>query len=171
MINEFIDAYSDDQIYLTLIEDLVNRHPVESGVPDSIKYSSFCRLWVSMAVGSIEAMIKIWNTGDALWADIATYLNKKSNEDRIRDLRASFELRGLKLDPEIFKDFLALKYIRNAYIHSSWSPSQQKYVVSRGFPGNMMHFEKSHLDRMQIVYQELMNGLGMINALNASLRR
>ncbi|WP_103255735.1 hypothetical protein [Tabrizicola aquatica] len=171
MTNEFIDAYSDDQIYLTLIKDLVNDHPVEVAVPDSIKYSAFCRLWVSMAVGSIESMIKVWNTGDELWSDIATYLNRKSNENRIKDLKASFERRGLNLDPEIYKDFLALKYIRNAYIHSDWSPSQRSYVVSRGFPGNMMQFNKEHLDRMQKVYIGLMNGLGMINALNATLRR
>jgi hypothetical protein len=36
MIDEFIDAYSDDQIYLELIEKLVNDHPVIGNVPESI---------------------------------------------------------------------------------------------------------------------------------------
>ena len=58
MTSEFIDAYSDDQIYLHLIEELVNSHPTESLVPDSIKYSSFSRLWAVMMVGGVECMIK-----------------------------------------------------------------------------------------------------------------
>jgi len=58
VIGGFIDAYSDDQIYLQLIEKLVNEHPVEGRVPDSIKYSSFSRLWIVMMVGSIEILCK-----------------------------------------------------------------------------------------------------------------
>ena len=54
MVSQFIDAYSDDQIHLEVLERLVHAHPDEGHVPDSIKYSSFCRLRAVMMVGSVE---------------------------------------------------------------------------------------------------------------------
>ncbi len=41
MTSEFIVAYSDDQIYLHMLEGLVNSHPTEIAVPDSIKFEIF----------------------------------------------------------------------------------------------------------------------------------
>jgi hypothetical protein len=170
-MNEFIDAYSDDQIYLSMIKELVDNHPVESTVPEKIKYSSYCRLWTVMMVGSIEAMVKVWDTGDFLWADIAAYFDKKSNENRVEDLKNAFQLRGVDVDVEMFKDFLAIKYIRNSYIHSNWNETQRKYAISRNFPGDVMNFEPRHFDRMQAVHHHIMNGLGMIHASNFALKR
>jgi hypothetical protein len=169
VVNEFIDAYSDDQIYLSMIQNLVDAHPVEAAAPENIKLSSFCRLWAVMMVGSIESMIKVWNTGDALWADIAAYFDSQSNENRVSRLMNAFRMRGLKVDPEMFQDFLAIKYIRNAYIHSSWSEPQRTFSVSRGFPGDVMSFNTAHFKRMQAVYFHVMNNLGMVHALNAAL--
>lgn len=57
-MDEFIDSYSDDQIYLTLLEKLVDGDPEEAPCPERIKYSSYCRLWSTMMIGSIEMMIK-----------------------------------------------------------------------------------------------------------------
>jgi len=170
-LNEFIDAYSDDQIYLSMIKELVNNHPIESNVPENIKYSSFCRLWAVMMIGSIESMVKVWVTGDILWADISAYFDRKSNEDRVDDLKKAFSLRGLDVDEEMFKDFLAIKYIRNSYVHSNWSETQRKYTISRNFPGDVMHFETQHFHRMQAVYSHIMNNLGMLHALNSALQR
>src|SRR5690606_692092 len=115
MIDEFIDAYSDDQIYLEMIEKLVNDHPSESLVPDSIKYSSFCRLCVVMMVGSIEMMIKKWAKPESMMTDIADYLGKAPNKEKIDGLYKAIELRGLQPNRECFDDYLACKYIRNAY--------------------------------------------------------
>lgn len=171
MMNEFIDAYSDDQIYLSMIKELVDNHPVESTVPEKIKYSSFCRLWVVMMVGSIESMIKVWDTGDFLWADISAYFDKQSNEDKVDRLEKAFNLRGLTVDVEMFKDFLAIKYIRNSYVHSNWNETHRKFVISRKFPKDVMSFEARHFDRMQAVYAHIMNGLGMIHALNSTLQK
>lgn len=170
MVNEFIDAYSDDQIYLSMIQDLVDSHPVESLVPEKIKVSSFCRLWIVMMVGSIESMIKVWNTGDAFWSDIASYFNKQTNENRVDRLMESFRIRGLNVDDAMFQDFLAIKYIRNAYIHSEWSASQREFAVSRGFPSDVMNFNSGHFKRMQAVYVHVMNNLGKVHALNSIYR-
>lgn len=164
MTSEFIDAYSDDQIYLHLIEELVNSHPTESLVPDSIKYSSFSRLWAVMMVGGVECMIKEWASGSALQADIYSYLDKVPNKDRLVRLEKAFQLRGLSVDSEAMQDFLAVKYIRNAYIHATWNESQRSFVVSRGFPSDLMHFEEGHFKRMQTCYIHVMNNLGMVKA-------
>lgn len=166
-MDEFIDAYSDDQIYLTLLEKLVERDPVESSCPESIKYSSYCRLWSTMMIGSIEMMIKKWNTGDGLWSDIYSYFDSGPNDERIDRLRLAFNSRGIILDDNIFKDLLAIKYMRNAYVHGNWNDQQRTYVVDRGFPSNLMSFSKSNFVRFQEVFASIMNTLGMIQTLNA----
>lgn len=170
MIDEFIDAYSDDQIYLELIEKLVNQHPVESNVPDSIKYSSFCRLWIVMMVGSIEMMIKKWAKPEFMMVDIASYFEDGSNEERLERLYRAFEIRGLKPDRRLFNDFLACKYIRNTYVHGEWNEKQRRYVEENGFPSTTMQFNGEHYKRVKDSYYHLMNGLGMANAINTMIK-
>lgn len=170
MINEFIDAYSDDQIYLELIEKLVNEHPVEANVPNNIKYSSFCRLWIVMMVGSIEMMIKKWANSEDMMHDIASYLKDGSNEERLNRLYAAFEIRGLKPERNLFNDYLVCKYIRNAYVHGEWNDSQRKYVEEKGFPSTIMQFLPMHYERAKKSYYHLMNGLGMANAINTMVK-
>jgi len=166
-VNEFIDAYSDDQIFLTLLEKLVENDPQESTCPESIKYSSYCRLWSTMAIGCIEMMIKKWNTGDNLWSDIYSYFDSGPNDVRIDRLKQAFESRGIDLDDNIFEDLLAIKYIRNAYVHGDWNEQQKAYVIGRGFPDTLMKFTKSNFGRFQEVYASIMNTLGMIHALKS----
>lgn len=170
MIDEFIDAYSDDQIYLELIEKLVNDHPVESSVPDSIKYSSFCRLWIVMMVGSIEMIIKKWANPEPMMFDIASYFENGSNEERLERLYKAFEIRGLNPDRECFDDYLACKYIRNAYVHGEWNENQRNYVAEKGLPSTTMSFTPEHYERVKKSYYHLMNGLGMANAMNSLIK-
>lgn len=169
MVSEFIDAYSDDQIYLEMLEGLVNAHPVEANAPDSIKYSSFCRLWAVMMVGGVESMIKEWAQHKPMLFDIYSYFDKQSNADRIERLRAAFKLRGITVDADHFEDFLAVKYIRNAYVHGEWDEKQRSYAEGRGFPRSLMSFEKSHFEKMKASYVHVMNCLGMANAFNSLL--
>ncbi len=170
MIDEFIDAYSDDQIYLELIERLVNEHPIEAGVPDNIKYSSFCRLWIVMMVGGIEMIIKKWAEPEDTMIDIASYFQSGSNEERIDRLYAAFEIRGLKPQRNLFDDYLACKYIRNAYVHGEWNESQRNYVEGKNFPSTIMKFSPEHYERAKKSYYHLMNGLGMANAMNSLIK-
>lgn len=170
-MNEFIDAYSDDQIYLEMIEKLVNEHSIEQTVPNSIKYSSFCRLWIVMMVGSIEMLIKTWTEDKVMMADISTYLNNGSNEERIERLFNALKLRGLDPQKEYFDDFLACKFIRNAYVHGKWDEKQRAYVESIGFPSVLMKFSPQHYTRVKQCYYHLMNKLGMANAINSMLEK
>ncbi len=168
-MNEFIDAYSDDQIYLETIEKLVNKDRVERLTPDSIRYSSFCRLWAVMMVGSIESMIQDWASEDSAMADIYSYFQNGSNQERIERVKKAFELRGVPVDISKFEDFLAIKYIRNAYVHAKWNENQRNHVVAQGYPDTVMRFTKEHFDRMKDCYYQIMNGLGMINAVTKML--
>lgn len=167
MTSEFIDAYSDDQIYLHMLEGLVNTHPVEANVPDSIKYSSFSRLWAVMMVGGVECMIKEWTASRPRLSDIYAYFQNGPNDKRLERLENAFKLRGLPVDSGAFQDYLAIKYIRNAYIHAEWSESQRSFVVARGFPNDIMHFDATHFERMKNCYLHVMNNLGMANALES----
>ncbi|MBC9114599.1 hypothetical protein [Stenotrophomonas maltophilia] len=167
MTSEFIDAYSDDQIYLHMLEGLVNTHPVEANVPDSIKYSSFSRLWAVMMVGGVECMIKEWTESRPRLSDIYAYFQDGPNDKRLERLENAFKIRGLPVDSESFQDYLAIKYIRNAYIHGRWNESQRTFVVARGFPNDIMHFDAPHLERMKSCYLHVMNNLGMASALES----
>jgi hypothetical protein len=169
MVSEFIDAYSDDQIYLQMMEDLVNAHPVEANAPDSIKYSSFSRLWAVMMVGGVECMIKEWAQEKPMLFDIYSYFDNGSNIDRVDKLKKAFMLRGINVTPDHFEKFLAIKYIRNAYVHGEWNETQRTYVVQRGFPNSLMSFDQSHFVKMKESYSHVMNCLGMANAFNSLL--
>ncbi|WP_139790038.1 hypothetical protein [Halomonas sp. BC2] len=170
MVDEFIDAYSDDQIYLELIEELVNDHPVESKIPDSIKYSSFCRLWIVMMVGSIEMIIKRWAIPEPMMSDIASYFESGSNEERLERLYKALEIRGLKPARKCFNDYLACKYIRNAYVHGEWNENQRTYVENCGLPSTTMSFTSEHYERVKGCFYHLMNRLGMANAINTETK-
>lgn len=171
MTSEFIDAYSDDQIYLHMLEGLVNLHTREAAVPDGIKYSSFSRLWAVMMVGGVECMIKEWASGSELLADIHSYFDQGPNNERLSRLEEAFIIRGLPVDSQAMQDYLAVKYIRNAYIHAAWNDSQREFVVSRGFPADLMHFNEQHFKRMQNCYSHVMTNLGMAKAFESMLAR
>jgi hypothetical protein len=168
MVPEFIDAYSDDQIYIHMLEGLVNSSPVESVVPDSIKYSSFARLWAVMMIGGVECMIKEWATKNPRLQDIYAYFDQGPNEGRIQRLENAFRDRRMPVNSELFQDFLAVKYIRNAYVHGEWNTAQRAFVESRGFPGSVMRFSKEHYERMKECYNHVMNRIGMVSVLERS---
>lgn len=170
MTSEFVNAYSDDQIYMEMIENLINNHPTEANVPETIKYSSFSRLWIVMMIGSIEMMIKQWAVPEPMMSDIASYFKDGSNEERINRLYSALRLRGLEVDRDCFDDFLACKYIRNAYVHGAWNENQRSFVASRNLPSSSMEFKKEDYDRVKKCYYHLLNSLGMANALNTVLK-
>lgn len=165
MVSEFIDAYSDDQIYLETLERLVNNHSVEVTVPNNIKYSSFSRLWAVMMLGSIECMIKEWGQEHSA-KDIYAYFEKGSNAELIKKLITAFEIRGIRVDVDHFEDYLAVKYIRNAYIHSEWFGETKHFVKARCFPDNLMSFNEMHLEKMKASYFHVMQYLRMAKAFH-----
>ncbi|WP_156804591.1 hypothetical protein [Gallaecimonas xiamenensis] len=110
-------------------------------------------------------MIKKWARPEGMMSDIADYLKKGPNEEKIDELYKAIELRGLNPERECFEDYLACKYIRNAYIHGEWNESQRIYVESRNFPSTTMQFSPEHYARIKKCYYHILNKLGMANAL------
>ena len=116
-------------------------------------------------------MIKEWTSDKPMLFDIKSYLDSGSNVERLERLKDAFGLRGLQVDADAFEDFLAVKYIRNAYVHGERNEKQRVYVKQRGFPESLMFFDKAHFDRMKASYVHVMNRLGMANALNTYLEQ
>ena len=146
-MGEFVEAYLDDEQYLEMIERLVNEHPNEACVPDSIKYSSLSRLWIVMMVGNIESLIDEWTKDGVLSKEIGSYFEKGSSLQRI-DIEA-LKLRGIELDEEVFYDYLAIRHIRSAYVHGEWTEEAKRCVQERGFPESCTKLSKVHFDRFK----------------------
>lgn len=102
--------------------------------------------------------------------DIASYFENGSNEERLERLYKAFEIRGLNPDRECFDDYLACKYIRNAYVHGEWNENQRNYVAEKGLPSTTMSFTPEHYERVKKSYYHLMNGLGMANSMNSLIK-
>lgn len=162
MSDEFLDAYSDDQISLELFERIAQfDHPPSLTIPDHILHSTLCRLWATMLIGSIECMIQQWASSKTDMGDIYEYFQHRlPNDQRLNKLRWAFERRRIDVDEGIFKDLLAIKYIRNAYIHTRWNPKEVNYVGTRGFPRNVNAFTADHLARMKVAHHHAMTCLG-----------
>lgn len=162
MSTEFLDAYSDDQISLELFEQMAKQdHPPNLTIPAGIRDATLCRLWATMLIGSIECMIEGWAASKDDMRDIYEYFQKRlPNPQRINKLRWAFERRGINVDEGAFKDLLAIKYIRNAYIHTRWNPQEIAYVLERGFPSNVNSFTENHLQRMKAAHYHAMMCLG-----------
>lgn len=108
-MGEFIDAYSDDQISVELLEKLIAADLVESLTPERIIASSLSRLWATTMVGAVETMIKSWRTDHPVWKEIGRYLDSGNNRDRMRHLHSAFTNFGIQIDEDVFQDFLAIK--------------------------------------------------------------
>lgn len=162
MTREFVEAYSDDQIHLEMLERLVEQNEMQSRSLDSIKYSSYSRLWSVMMVGAIECMINGWNKDDPMYDELYDYFGPQgmSNIERSRKLMQNLNRRNISIDEEKFKDFLAIKFIRNAYVHSGWRILEQQFVIARGFPKDLLSFDKSHFSRMKDSYYHVTMCLG-----------
>lgn len=167
MTSEFIDAYSDDQIYINMLEGLLEAHSAEPSTEERMGYPSLSRLWAVMMVGSVECMVKEWTANRPGLSDIYAYFQDGSNEERIQRLREAFKLRGLPLNTSAFVDFLAVKYIRNSYVHAEWNTLQRQFVADQGFPVDIRHFDKGHFGRMKVSYEHVMNNLGMAAAFDS----
>ncbi len=93
------------------------------------------------------------------------YLESGNNRDRMRHLHSAFTNFGIQIDKDVFQDFLAIKYIRNSYIHGTWNEEQRKFALSRNFPGDLMQFTGEHLAKIKRVYQSILSALGTVNAI------
>jgi hypothetical protein len=160
---EFIDTYSDDILYVLRTRDAMLTHPLNPWV-DPYVSASTCRLFVYVAVGTIEAMVNdlFDKTQDP---NLDRYLHQRvSNQERVEALKAFLLSRGLTCAPSIFQDFLAARLIRHEITHSAWKEDRRAQIVEAGFPEDMRKLDASHLARFGTAYQHILNALGMCMA-------
>jgi len=88
---------------------------------------------------------------------------KNNNEDRVKSLRDAFVRNGINVKKDVFDDYLAIKYIRNAIVHASWKSFSGKYkeeqldwIGKRGFPTDTRKLSEDHWQKIDWVNQNMM---------------
>jgi hypothetical protein len=160
-MEEFIDTYSDDIIYLKEGRQALLTHPLRK----EIKFlcgASYCRMLAVMMIGSIEMMFAEWSKQDKngilqMWFEENDKNgNYISNGYRVKVLYDAFKDAGINVDKDIFDDFLAIKYLRNIIIHTNWTRSGTNWLKKRGFPTDTRELSEKEWDRMLNVNDNMM---------------
>jgi hypothetical protein len=164
-VDEFVDTYSDDMIYLEEGRKAVlEKTQVE--IERKWCNASFCRLFIVFLVGNIEAMLEGWRNEDN--AILETYFADASpNGEKIRNLCAEFQRAGVDVDPEVFNDYLAVKYLRNAIVHAQWKKTQHAWIRQRGFPLDTRELTDEHWSRLQVINENMMHYIAISGAIAA----
>lgn len=151
---EFIDTYSDDLLYLLDFRDSHLTHPGKKATP-FLLYASLSRIFCAFMIGSIESMIEYWREKDSNNI-LDAYFMSGSNEQRINSLIQNFKNNGINVDENILRRYLAIKYVRNSLIHSSWNENQKAFIKEMGFPTDTRKLNETHLELMYEVNVEMM---------------
>jgi hypothetical protein len=154
-IPEFIDTYSDDLAYLIDSREVLLTHPFRTEIR-KLCDASFCRLITVFMVGSIEVMLEHWKEKDKLGVLNAYFKKNTSNGDRVLSLYEAFRKTEIDVDKEIFKDYLAIKYLRNTIVHSKWRQQEKNWMKSRGFPTDVRKLTGKHWNKILKVNDSLM---------------
>jgi hypothetical protein len=161
-IDEFTDTYSDDITYLREGRIALLTHPLRGEIPEFCN-ASFCRLYAIMMIGSIEAMIERWRTRDNLNILDAYFAEGVKNGDRVKSLLAAFTNKGINVKHDVFDDYLAIKYLRNAIMHASWETQsgqlkqdQVNWIAARKFPTDTRKLNEKHWQKMEWVNENMM---------------
>lgn len=160
-ISEFIDAYSDDLIYLKEGRQALLTHPLRREIKELCD-ASYCRMLAIMMIGSIETMFVEWKKQDKIgildtWFAEKDGAGKKiTNGRRVQVLYDAFRQAGIEVDKEVFDDFLAIKYLRNTIVHGKWKDHEKTWLENRGFPTDTRNLRESHWHKMQSVNDNMM---------------
>lgn len=157
---EFIETYSDDLLYLIDLRDSHATHPGKR-VYQPLFQASIARIFTAFMVGNIEAMLETWREKDAN-SILAPYFISSSNEDRINALISNFHSNNIEINDLILKQYLAIKYLRNTIIHSSWNDNQKEYISQMGFPTDTRNLNDIHLQIIYTVNIEMMKYIAAV---------
>jgi hypothetical protein len=154
-VPEFIDTYSDDVIYLLEGRTALLTHPLRAELNELLDAST-CRLLAIFMIGGIELMLADWRAKDHNDILNVYFDGKHENGERVAALCTAFQTAGITVEPEVFKDYLAIKYLRNTIVHHKWKEHEKQWLEQRGFPTDTRKLTKEHLDRMVHVNQNMM---------------
>jgi hypothetical protein len=160
-VNEFIDAYSDDLLYLREGRQALLTHPLRREIKELCD-SSYCRMLAIVMIGSIETMLLEWKRQDKIgvlktwFANTDSTGKKITNGERVGVLYDAFRQAGIAVDKEVFDDFLAIKYLRNTIVHGKWKRHEKGWLEKRDFPTDTRSLSGRHWNRMQAVNDNMM---------------
>lgn len=168
--DEFTDTYSDDIIYLRQGRIALLTHPL---LTENVELcnASFCRLYAIMMIGSIEAMLERWRSRDSRGILVPYFARGTPNQDRVRSLRDAFVTNGINVKHDVFDDYLAIKYLRNAIMHASWNNDhgqfkrcQADWIEARGFPKDTRKLDAEHWEKIEWVDKNMMFYIALTGA-------
>ncbi|HEX6508055.1 MAG TPA: hypothetical protein VF221_10515 [Chloroflexota bacterium] len=156
-VGEFIDSYSDDLIYLREARAALLTHPLSPEWAFADHWDACAgRVASVFMIGSIEAMLETWREKDSRGILDNYFSDKVTNGARISALQQAFTEAGIDVDPAVFEDYLAVKYLRNTIIHGRWKEHEKEWLEGRGFPTDVRSLKREHLDRIEFVNQNMM---------------
>ncbi|MET2901595.1 hypothetical protein ABXV22_25355 [Vibrio rotiferianus] len=158
--NEFVDTYSDDIIYLIEARKALIKDPMVNNF-ESLCTASLSRILIVFTIGTIEAALEHWNEDDQTGILENYFQSNCSNKQRIESLENAFNDKGIIVDEDIFKDFLAIKYLRNTIVHASWTQQGKEYVVEREFPTDTRQLNEGHWKKIVTVHDNMLMYLGI----------
>ena len=153
-VSEFIDTYSDDLLYLKDARHAFLTHPLRHDMRDHLD-ASLCRVAIVFSIGAVEAMLEEWQHRDPDSILKSYFAKNSSNNDRIYGLYSAFLDSGVRVNKEIFRDYLAVKYLRNTVVHSRWKSNEKPWILARGFPTDTRKLTREHLDKVNQVAQNM----------------
>lgn len=168
-LSEFIDAYSDDLIYLREGRQALLTHPLRREIKDLCD-ASYCRMFSTVMIGSIETMLHEWMEQDKIGILASYFAEGVSNGERVKSLHDAFYRAGIRVDKEVFDDFLAIKYLRNVVVHARWKPHEKEWLEQRGFPADTRNLTENHWKKMQSVNDNMMFYIALTSIAKPSKR-
>lgn len=130
---EFVDTYSDDVIYLLEGRTALLTHPLRAELPELLNAST-CRLLAVFMIGNIELMLSDWRAKDHNDILNVYFEGRRENRERVAALCSAFQSAGITVDPEVFNDYLAIRYLRNAIVHAKRKDHEKDCLSSAASP-------------------------------------
>jgi|GEM_PF-5324071 len=128
--HHFLRTYSRDVLTLKFARNALLSHP-KRPILGHQEDAAFCRILMMVTVSAVESVLDLWHDNVGIRAYFAT---RASNEDRVRALKLSMQEAGVSVDENVLFDFLAIKYLRNTYVHANLRDSEREWISKRGFP-------------------------------------
>src|SRR5688572_3211636 len=108
--NEFMEAHLQDVAFLHAARVAALTHPKIAMVVTRID-GSIARLLTVSTIGAVESVVKRFDD-KAFSGGFEKLANNIPHEERCQALIAAFRNEGVEPDPEVIRDYLALKYLR-----------------------------------------------------------
>lgn len=93
--------------------------------------ASACRLLAVFIIDGIEMMLHQWRARDHQQILDVYFKGRHPNGERVRALCDAFQHAGITVDPQVFLDYLAIRYLRNTIVHGLSSAGSPPIPVDK----------------------------------------